>query len=134
MTSGTSSEEEKDESLDSQLSSDQETQEVVEAKVVAIPGSSVEARALSGTGFTYRHDWGNRRGQWKLYLNWGSVNANSRVFVAIAEGGTGTSKHMGAARYTLHNVVPYNNGVAIWVNIEWGSNIRIYVDYLVVNP
>ena len=35
MTSGTSSEEEKDESLDSQLSSDQETQEVVEAKVVA---------------------------------------------------------------------------------------------------
>lgn len=134
MTTGVAVEEKKEEALEFKPSSNEETQEVDEAKVAAMPGSSAEARALSGTGFTYRHDWGNRRGQWRLFLNWGSVNANSRVFVAIAEGGTGTAKHMGAARYTLHNVVPYNNGVAVWVNIEWSSNIRLYVDYLVVNP
>lgn len=97
----------------------------------------VSAQALTGTGFTYRHDWGNRRGQHVLRLNWGSVNQRSRVFVAIGEGASGGpdgGKHMGAARFTLHNVVPRAGGVDIWINIEWGSDLRLYVDYLVVNP
>ena len=38
------------------------------------------------------------------------------------------------AKYTLMNVAPRAGGVDIWVNIDWGSDIRIYVDYLVVNP
>ena len=36
--------------------------------------------------------------------------------------------------YTVHNVAPRAGGVDIWVNIEWDSDIRIYVDYLVINP
>jgi hypothetical protein len=86
---------------------------------------------------TYRHDWGNKHGQWKLNLAWGSVNRRSRVFVAIAEGAPGGpdgGKFIGGARYTLHNVAPHDGGVDIWVNIEWGSDRRIYVDYLVINP
>jgi hypothetical protein len=73
----------------------------------------------------------------KLNLNWSAVNGNSRVFVAIAEGAAGgpsSGKFIGAARYTLHNVAPRNGGVDIWINIEWSSPIRLYVDYLVVNP
>lgn len=93
--------------------------------------------ALSGTGVSYRHDWGRRRGQQILRLNWAVVNRRSHVFVSIGEGvagGPDSGKFVGSARYTLHNVAPREGGVDIWVNIEWGSDIPIYVDYLVVNP
>jgi hypothetical protein len=91
---------------------------------------------LSGTGFSYRHDWGPRRGQWTLRLNWGDVNPRSRVLVSIGEGAAGgpdNGKFIGAAKYTVHNVAPRAGGVDIWVNIEWGEDILLYVDYLVVN-
>ncbi len=93
--------------------------------------------ALSGTGFSYRHDWGLRRGQWTLRLNWGAVSPRSHVLVSIGEGAPGgpdNGKLVGGARYTLHNVAPRAGGVDIWVNIEWGSDIPLYADYLVVNP
>lgn len=109
--------------------------EVVEAEVQKLPlGDGVGAAALAGTGFTYRHDWGDWRGQVKLNLNWGAVRADSRVFVAIGEGAPGGGKFIGNARYTVHNVAPRAGGVAIWINIEFSSPIRLYVDYLVVNP
>lgn len=93
--------------------------------------------ALQGTGFTYRHNWGARRGQWLLRLNWAAAGPRSKVFVAIGEGagsGPDDGKFIGSARYTLHNVAPRTGGVDIWINIEWGSDIPLYVDYLVVNP
>lgn len=92
---------------------------------------------LSGTGFTYRHDWGARRGQWVLRLNWDVVQPPSRVLVAIGEGvpgGPPAGKFIGAARYTLHNVASRWNGVDIWVDIEWSSDIPLYADYLIINP
>ena len=100
-------------------------------------GAASPEPELSGTGFTYRHNWGPRRGQWTLRLNWGAVNPRSRVLVSIAEGAAGgpdNGKFIGAARYTLHNVAPRAGGVDIWINIEWSSDILLYVDYLVVNP
>lgn len=100
-------------------------------------GAGAEEPALSGNGFSYRHDWGRRRGQQTLRLNWGAVNSRSRVLVSIGEGvagGTDNGKFVGSARYTVHNVAPRAGGVDIWVNIEWGADISIYVDYLVVNP
>ena len=117
----------------------EETADVIEANVRPLPGveGGLEARALVGNGFTYRHDWGDRNGQHKLNLNWGAVDSRSRVFVAIGEGAAGgpdAGKFLGAARYTLYNVAPQNGRVSIWVNIEWNSPIRLYVDYFVVNP
>jgi hypothetical protein len=97
-------------------------------------GKTPGAEALSGTGFTYRHDWGNRNGQWKLNLNWGAIRRDSRVFVAIGECDPAGGKFIGSARYTLHNVAPNNNRVSIWVNVEWRYPIRLCVDYLVINP
>lgn len=93
--------------------------------------------ALQGTGFTYRHDWGMRRGDWVLRLNWDVVQPGSQVFVAVGEGlpgGPSSGKFIGAARYTLHNVAPRSNGVDIWVNIAWSTDISLYADYLIVNP
>lgn len=92
---------------------------------------------LSGTGFTYRHDWGARRGQWVLRLNWNVIQPPSRVLVAIGEGvpgGPNAGKFIGSARYTLHNVASRWNGVDIWVDIAWSSDISLYADYLIINP
>lgn len=92
---------------------------------------------LSGTGFTYRHDWGARRGQWVLRLNWDVIQPPSRVLVAIGEGvagGPAAGKFIGSARYTLHNVASRWNGVDIWIDIAWSSDLLLYVDYLIINP
>jgi len=113
------------------------TQEARQGEMQPLFGAAAPQPELSGTGFTYRHNWGARRGQWKLLLNWGDVNPRSKVFVAIGEGAgpdVDAGKFIGGARYTLHNVAPRAGGVDIWVNIEWNSDISLYVDYLVVNP
>ena len=95
----------------------------------------VQAANLFGTGWTYRHDWGNRKGPWKLTLNSASINCNSRVFVSASEFGGGEQcAFTGSARYTVHNVSPTNGSVTVWVNIEWDSPIRLRLDYLIVNP
>jgi hypothetical protein len=115
----------------------EDRQDVQQAAVQPVFGAASPQPELSGTGFTYRHDWGVRRGQWKLRLNWGDVGPRSQVFVSVGEGagaGPDEGKFLGDARYTLHNVAPRPGGVDIWVNIEWSSDIRLYVDYLVVNP
>lgn len=116
----------------------QETQQVDEQQVRELFKTVAEGApgltGFVGNGFTYRHDWGNLNGQWILNLNWGAIHAGSRVFVAIGEGAAGGGKFIGSARYTVHNVAPANGVVSIWVNIEWSYPIRLYVDYLVVNP
>lgn len=112
-------------------------QEAAQAMVRPLFGAALPQPALSGAGFTYRHDWGRLRGQMVLRLNWGEVNARSQVFVSVGEGAAGGSdagKFIGSARYTVHNVAPRAGGVDIWVNIEWDADIPLYADYLVVNP
>jgi hypothetical protein len=119
-----------------QLPAEMEIQAVKTEEVIQLFGSKdgVSTQELIGTGFSYRHDWGDRKGQQILNLNWGAVNRNSRVFVAIGEGASGGGKFVGNARFTVHNVAPQDGRVSIWVNIEWGEPIRLYVDYLVINP
>lgn len=118
----------------------QEQVDVVdEAQIAMLQGKTAAGpQDVAGTAFTYRHDWGNRHGSWKLTLNFGaSVGPRTRAFVAIGEGAPGGpdgGKFLGSAKYTLFNVAPRNGGVDIWVNIDWGSDIRIYVDYLIINP
>jgi len=97
-------------------------------------GEGAGAQAISGTGFTYRHDWGPRNGQWKLNLTWAGFTTATRVFVAIGEGTGGGGKFLGGARYTLYNVAPDTGQVGIWLNIEWGSPISLIADYLIIDP
>jgi hypothetical protein len=72
-------------------------------------------------------------GDFVLNLSWPAVTARSAVFVAIGEGAAGgptAGKYIRRAKFTLFNVAPYNGGVSIWVNVNWGSPIRLYVDYV----
>ncbi|MFN3791780.1 hypothetical protein [Massilia sp.] len=130
---------------DAALLLDPGTQEGADSSTTKGPWAVAEASvgaqglqpALQGTGFTYRHDWGMRRGEWLLRLNWDLIQPGSQVFVAVGEGvpgGPPAGKFIGAARYTLHNVAPRAGGVDIWVNIEWSADISLYADYLIVNP
>jgi hypothetical protein len=107
---------------------DYESIEVDAESIAATNGAGADAQAISGNGFTYRANWGLKNNQWKLRLTSTVFTANTRVFVSISEG------HVGAARYTVHNVVPENGAVTIWVNIEWSSPIQLYADYMIVNP
>jgi hypothetical protein len=94
-----------------------------------------ESQNLAGIISCLRWDWGDLHGDWILQFNWGAVSPRTAVFVAIGEGAAGgptAGKFIGGAKYTLHNVAPRAGGVDIWVTINWGSNIRLYVDYLVV--
>lgn len=102
-----------------------------------LAGATSSEPALSGNGFTYRHNWGSRRGQHKLRLNLAGVTTRSRVFVSIGEGSVGgpdAGKFIGDARFTLYNVAPRAGSVDVWVNIDWKSNIPIYIDYLIITP
>jgi len=80
-----------------------------------------------GSFIAYRHDWGDGKGSLVLNLNWGDVHSWSHVFVSASEG------HMGAAPYTVENVVPWEGGVSIRMYVGWSEPIRLYVDYLLVN-
>ena len=109
----------------------------VSNKQFSVATASVdESQDVAGISGSWRWDWGNRRGEWILRLNWSIISAKSAVFVAIGEGAAGgptAGKFIGAAKYTLYNVAPRAGGVDIWVGIDWASDIRIYVDYLVVS-
>ena len=50
-------------------------------------GLDLNARDIAGTGFSYRHDWGQHRGKLILTLTWAGFTGATRVFVAAAEGG-----------------------------------------------
>ena len=111
---------------------DSAVRQLVQGRAAAAPEPE-----LSGDGFTYRHDWGLRRGQWVLRLNWAAVTRQSRVLVAVGEGASGgpdSGKVIGSGRFTVHNVAPRAGGVDIWVDIEWSADLSLYADYLVVNP
>jgi hypothetical protein len=108
-------------------------QTVNEQNVVQLFSTGRTPQELIGTGVSYRHDWGNFKGQVILPLNWGFINKNTRVFVSIAEGAAGGGKFIGGARFTVHNVAPRDGGVNVWVNIEWHEPLRLYVDYLAIN-
>lgn len=95
----------------------------------------VSPQDLSGFGWTYRHNWGLRNGWWVLNLTSNSFGPNTRAYVSISEGPTGSGgKFIGGARYQVYNVAPDSGVVSIRVFIDWSSPIGLVVDYLFVNP
>ena len=89
-------------------------------------------QSLASLIATLRWDWGNLNNDLILRLNWGAVTPATAVFVAIGEGAPGgptAGKFIGSAKFTLFNVAPRSGGVDIWINVNWGSPIRVYVDY-----
>jgi hypothetical protein len=107
---------------------------VDQSKVGLLGGVSPQNGTTYGPlyGYSYRHDWGYRYGQWKLTLNWCAVSPTSKVYVSITEVDANGNPFIGSARYTVHNVSPQNCSVNTWMNIEWGAPIRVIANYIVL--
>lgn len=62
------------------------------------------------------------------------INSNSRVFASLSEyayTGPNGGRFMGGARMTVHNIVPFNGGVTVWTDVEWGSPLNVRLDLLI---
>jgi hypothetical protein len=62
------------------------------------------------------------------------INSNSRVFATLSEYnylGPESGRFIGAAGMTVHNIVPFNGGVDVWTDVEWGSPLNVRMDVLV---
>jgi hypothetical protein len=108
-------------------------EQTIEADIDALDfttdlGTEFDTQYISPSNmYSYKHYWGKYKGTVKSTLNWSVITSSSRVFVSCSEG------HLGSAKYTVHNVVPENGRVKVWHHIDWGSSIKLYCDYLVVN-
>jgi hypothetical protein len=76
------------------------------------------------------------------YRSWGAgdfycwdsaINANSRVFASVSEySTTPDQRFQGAAVMTIHNVIPHNGYVAVYIDTGWTAYpINIRLDLLV---
>ena len=107
---------------------------VYEAKPHQIKASNGETQmGLIGAGsFSTYFTW-RGSGSVKLNCGNGNIRSNSRVFVAISEYNTEptVNRFIGAASMSVFNVSPYNGGVVVWINVNWGSPLNIRLDVLV---
>jgi hypothetical protein len=84
----------------------------------------------TGVFATYR---GN--GSFIITINWGDIHAGSSVMVSISEfsnpANPAGSRFIGAAKYAVNNVTPFDGGVKVWVDVSWPNPIYIYFDLLI---
>jgi hypothetical protein len=101
-----------------------------------IPLEGIGKPDPGGAMFSYRHDWGELSGSWRLFLVWDAADARSHVFVSIAEsaaGGPDVGKLVGEVKSSLCDVAPTDGGIGMRVHIDGNTPIRLYADYLVIN-
>jgi hypothetical protein len=73
-----------------------------------------------------------------LNLHWDEITCKSIVFVSASEYEADTRNgyqcsNLGGAKYTIHNVSPYDGGIKVWLEINWDSPLPVRTDFLVYN-
>lgn len=97
-----------------------------------IPDEDVERLSAAGTiGNSQLYGWTHNAGSYKgkKLIRYRSkyITQTSIVLVSASEGYYG-NRHMGAAKFTVHNVVPKNGYVDIWVEIDWHDLLPLALD------
>ena len=109
----------------------------VNAKAVSSTKTSKENNAEStpaslttGVYATYKG-----HGSFVIRINWGGIHAGSSVMISISEysntANPAGSRFIGAAKYAVNNISPFEGGVNVWVDVSWPNPINIYFDILI---
>ncbi|MGH8559878.1 MAG: hypothetical protein ACRESZ_20995 [Methylococcales bacterium] len=86
-------------------------------------------------GAALRYDgWPSLNGNVNFGFNWSVIHANSHVYISASEIDNAGNRFMGAAPYTVQNVVVKEGRVEFKIAIGWNSPLRVSTDILVVNP
>ena len=87
---------------------------------------------LSAAAFTTYYTWTANGVHPSVNFANANVHANSRVLLNISEyGATPQNRFIGSARMAVYNIAPYNGGFRAWVDISWGSPLKVRFDVFV---
>jgi hypothetical protein len=87
------------------------------------------------TGGAIRYDgWASQFGTANYGFNWAAIHAGSHVYVSASEVDNNGNRFMGAAPYTVQNVVVKEGRVEFRLTIGWNSPLRVSTDILTINP
>ncbi|EZP40527.1 hypothetical protein JAB6_16850 [Janthinobacterium sp. HH104] len=87
---------------------------------------------LSAAAFTTYYTWTANGVHPSVNFANANVKANSRVLLNISEyGATPQNRFIGSARMAVYNIAPYNGGFRAWVDISWGSPLKVRFDVFV---
>jgi hypothetical protein len=95
-------------------------------------GAAAQALNLSAAAFTTYYTWTANGVHPSVNFANPNVKANSRVLLNISEyGATPQDRFIGSARMAVYNIAPYNGGFRAWVDISWGSPLKVRFDVFV---
>ncbi len=108
---------------------------VAEARYAPASGNT----GTQSASLDYRHSWGARNGEQVLRLTNMPVSNGQTVLVTVTEGtppdvsigGRIGLEFVGSAKIALNNVSVEDGAVRIWVTINWGSPVPLYVHYVI---
>jgi hypothetical protein len=87
------------------------------------------------TGAALRYDgWPSVHGDVTFGFNWSAIQAGSHVYISASEVDNAGNRFMGAANYTVQNIVVKPGRVEFRIFIDWGSNLRVSTDIMTINP
>lgn len=95
-------------------------------------GAATQGLNLSAAAFTTYYTWTANGVHPSVNFANANVKANSRVLLNISEfGANAQDRFIGAARMAVYNIAPYNGGFRAWVDISWGSPLKVRFDVFV---
>ncbi|MGK5065155.1 hypothetical protein [Janthinobacterium sp. LB3P112] len=95
-------------------------------------GAAAQDLNLSAAAFTTYYTWTANGVHPSVNFTNANVKANSRVLLNISEyGANAQDRFIGAARMAVYNIAPYNGGFRAWVDISWGSPLKVRFDVFV---
>src|SRR5262245_39431404 len=93
---------------------------------------------------TIRHYWGPTHGRIVLNYNWDAIDHDSVVLITasqyvLTDPPSDEHRFIGDANFTVSNIAPHgppydaNRGVTFVVNVDWGSDIGLVTDIIVLD-
>ncbi len=82
--------------------------------------------------------WGQFNGTVTCTLNDNDINHQSVVFAAVSEGDAGNTtqspqRFLGSAPMRVENIAPFDGGVVLRLQIDWGSPLNVWTDIFILD-